>query len=72
MAAPLTELTKKGQLNFFKWGETHEKVFSTLPEALLKRPILKLPDYSREFSFPTDVSNNGIGAALTQEYEQKL
>ena len=39
IAAPLTDLTRKGQLNFVKGGEDYEKAFNTLGEALLKRPI---------------------------------
>ena len=72
IAAPLTDLTKKGQPNFVKWGEVQEKAFNTLREALLKRPILRLPDHSRNFTLRTDASNSGIGAVLMQEHEGKL
>ena len=72
IAAPLTDLTKKGQPNFVKWGEAQEKAFNTLREALLKRPILRLPDHSRNFTLRTDASNSGIGAVLMQEHEGKL
>ena len=72
IAAPLTDLTKKGQPNFVKWGEAQEKAFNTLREALLKRPILRLPDHSRNFTLRTDSSNSGIGAVLMQEHEGKL
>ena len=72
IAAPLTDLTKKGQPNFVKWGEAQEKAFNTLREALLKRPILRLPDHSLNFTLRTDASNSGIGAVLMQEHEGKL
>ena len=72
IAAPLTDLTKKGQPNFLEWGEAQEKAFKTLREALLKRPILRLPDHSLDFTVRTDASNNGIGAVLMQEHEGKL
>ena len=62
IAAPLTHLTKKEQPNFVEWGEVQEKAFNTLREALLKRPILKLPDHSVDFTQRTDASNNGIKA----------
>ena len=72
IAAPLTDLTKKGQPNFVEWGETQEKAFNTLREALLKRPILRLPDHSLDFTLRTDASNSRIGAVLMQEHEGKL
>ena len=34
---------------------------------MVSTPILKLPDYSKEFTVETDASNTGIGAVLTQE-----
>ena len=71
-AAPLTDLTKKGQPNFVEWCESQEKAFNTLREALLKWPILRLPDHSLDFTLRTDASNNGIGAVLMQEHEGKL
>ena len=49
IAAPLTEVTRKGQPKFVKWGEPQEKAFNILREALLKRPILKLLNSSRDF-----------------------
>ena len=72
IAAPLTDLTKNGQPNFVEWGEPQEKAFNTLREALLKRPILRLPDHSLDFTLRTDASNSGIGAVLMQEHEGKL
>ena len=72
IAAPLTDLTKKGQPNFFEWGEAQEKAFNTLREALLKRPILRLLDHSLDFTLCTDASNSGSGAVLMQEHEGKL
>ena len=50
IAAPLTDLMRKGQPNFVEWGESQEKAFNTKKNALLKRPILKLPHHSRDFT----------------------
>ena len=72
IAATLTDLTKKGQPNFVEWGEAQEKAFNTLREALLRRPILRLPDHSLDFTLCTDAFNSGIGAVLMQEHEGKL
>ena len=72
IAAPLSDLTKKGMPNRVSWGEVQEKAFVTLQKALLSRPILKLPDYSKPFVLETDASNVGVGASLMQKYEDKL
>ena len=72
IAAPLTDLAKKGQPNFVEWDEAQEKAFNTLREVLLKRRILRLPDYSIDFTLRADASNSGIGAVLMQEHKGKL
>ena len=72
IAAPLTDLTKRGQPNFVEWGEAQEKAFNTLREALLMRPILRLPDHSLNLTLRTDASSSGIGAVSMQKHERKL
>ena len=57
VAAPLTDLRRKGQPNKIQWGQAQEKAFSSLQDCLLKRPILKLPDHSKPFILRTDASN---------------
>ena len=39
---------------------------------MLKKPILKLPDHTKDFILRTDASNVGLGAALMQECNGKL
>ena len=42
LAAPLTKLTQKGQINQdIKWGESQENAFNQLRKALVSKPILK-------------------------------
>ena len=72
VAAPLTDLTRKGQPNKSPWGQAQEKAFSSLQDCLLKRPILRLPDHSKPFILRTDASNFGLGAALMQQHDEKL
>jgi len=67
IALPLTDLTKKGEPNVVRWDTVHENSFSSLRNALIKFPILKLPDMSRTFVLATDASDRGIGAVLMQE-----
>ena len=72
VAAPLTDLTRKGQPNKIQWGQAQEKAFSSLQDCLLKQPILRLPDHSKPFILRTDASNFGLGAALMQQHDEKL
>ena len=70
--APLSDLTREGQPNKVQWGEAQKRAFLTLPERLVKRPILKLPDHQKPFILRTDASNCGLGASLMQEHNEKL
>lgn len=66
IAAPLSDLTKKGQPNKVNWGSSQELAFSTLKRLLCDFPILKLPDLDQEFTLRTDASENGLGAVILQ------
>ena len=64
---PLIRLTKKGIV--FVWGEEQQEAFDTLKSALLSAPLLRHPDFSKRFYVQTDACGYGLGAVLTQEYE---
>ena len=72
IAAPLTDLTKKGEPNRVKWTESHEHAYRSLKAALARRPILRLADLSRQFILRTDASDVGIGAALCQRFDDGI
>ena len=72
MAAPLSDLTKKGLPENVRWEDAQEKSFVTLRESLVRRPILHLPDHNKTFILRIDASNCGLGAALTQEHEGRF
>jgi hypothetical protein len=72
VASPLTDLTKKGHPNNVTWGDPQNKAFRNLKEQLTKAPILRLPDFNREFVIQADASNVGIGVALLQHYDDGL
>ena len=72
IAAPLTDLTRKGQPNQVKWGEPQEKAYNNLKALLTSKPILRLPDISKPFVLRTDASDIGLGAVLLQEHEDQL
>ena len=67
IAAPLTDLTRKGTPNVVKWGNAQELAFQTLKSHLQSEPILTLPDDRKPFVLATDASDIGIGAVLMQE-----
>ena len=66
MAAPLTELTRKKTDDHIPWTSDCEEAFQKLKEALIHYPVLRAPDFDREFIVYTDASNAGVGAVLCQ------
>ena len=72
IAAPLSDLTRKGQPNKVEVGEGQEKAYQTIKSYLTSEPILRLPDPAKTYFLRTDASNNGIGAVLMQRHEEKL
>ena len=69
IAAPLSDLTKKGLPESVRWEDAREKAFTTLRESLVRRPIQRLPDHNKTLNLRTDASNCGFGAAFMQEQE---
>jgi len=67
-AAALTSLTKKNAR--WKWGVEEEQAFRALKQALASAPILACPDFNRRFCIQTDASTTGLGAVLTQHFEE--
>ena len=67
LAAPLHKLTRKGQP--FVWDETCRTSFEKLRGALCADPVLRLPDWGKDFHIHTDWSKEAIGAILSQEDE---
>ena len=54
IVALLTELTSKNQPNTVIWMEVRQKAFDALKEAICRAPVLKAPDFSKEFLVQTD------------------
>jgi hypothetical protein len=64
---PLTRLTKKGIAKL--WGPEQEEAFELLKADLCADPLIRHPDFSKRFYVQTDACGYGIGAVLTQEFE---
>ena len=67
VAAPLTDLTKKGKSENVQWNEECEIAFEKLKSELAKKPIMILPDEEQEYILRTDASDKCLGAVLMQE-----
>ena len=63
LAAPLTDLTKKGALS---WTDTAQRAFDRLKEVMSSCPILVLPDFTQPFFLECDAFGEGVGAVLMQ------
>ena len=68
LAAPLSDLTRKGQPNKVEWGEAYQSIKALLT----KEPVLRLPDPGKTYFMQTDASDSGIGAVLMQKHDGKL
>lgn len=60
----LTDLTRDN--GRFSWTEEAQKEFEDLKKALISKPCLALPDFSKEFQIYTDASGQALGATLMQ------
>jgi hypothetical protein len=66
IAAPLMNLLKKSAITY-EWEEACDKAFETLKGILVKVPVLKLPDFDKEFEIHSDAFDFAIGGILVQE-----
>jgi hypothetical protein len=66
IAGPLTNLLKKSAVTY-DWDEACDEAFGTLKGILVKAPVLKLPDFDKEFKIHSDASDFAIGGVPVQE-----
>ena len=62
LAAPITDLTRAAFPDLVQWTPDCETAFIALKESLCSDPVLRPPDYKRNFMLQTDASGRGIGA----------
>jgi len=66
IAAPLTNLLKKSVVTY-EWEGSCDETFETLKGILVKAPVLKLPDFDKDFEIHYDAFDFAIGGVLVQE-----
>ena len=64
IAAPLTNLTRKGRK--YEWTDACEKSFQELKKRLTTAPVLAIPEGNDGFVIYSDASKMGLGAVLMQ------
>jgi hypothetical protein len=63
-AAPLNAFCKKNVK--IVWGPEQQQAFDDLKLAIVKPPVLCMPDFSRRFILKTDASSSAVAALLLQ------
>src|SRR6218665_2277505 len=64
LTLPLTDLLKKNKQ--FVWSDACERAFLDLKSRLASQPILRSPDYSKQFCLAVDASQGAVGGCLFQ------
>ena len=70
LAKPMTGLMRDKIA--WSWGDAQEKSFVALKVAIATAPVLRLPDFERQFIITTDASDVAIGAILEQDFGSGL
>ncbi|GFW55173.1 retrovirus-related Pol polyprotein from transposon 17.6 [Trichonephila clavipes] len=65
LCEPLYNLKKK--FKKFCWSVEEQKAFDVVKSATTEAPVLKLPDFEKQFGLFTDVSSIRIGGVHNQE-----
>jgi hypothetical protein len=62
----LTNFLKKTS-GIYEWDETSNETFETLKGILVKTPMLKLPNFEKDFDIHSNASNFAIRRVLMQD-----
>ena len=66
MVLPVQALTGK---RIYQWGEEQDRAFDELRKAMVRAPVLALPNATDPFILDTDASDKSVGAELIQIQE---
>ncbi|HYN44668.1 MAG TPA: reverse transcriptase domain-containing protein [Candidatus Limnocylindrales bacterium] len=53
----------------WEWSSIHQSEVDDIKDALTSQPVMAYPDWDKKFILTTDASLKGLGAILSQEYE---
>ncbi|CAB1120506.1 unnamed protein product [Ectocarpus sp. CCAP 1310/34] len=69
VTAPMVDLTKKDAVKSVakRWGPKHDEAFAEVKRLLTNAPVLRFPDFSKEFAIHVDASEVGTGTFLAQQ-----
>jgi len=67
IASPLTDMLPRNKPDKLVWGSEQIQAFERLKAALISKPILRPPDFTKEFKIYTDANSVAIGGMLVQE-----
>jgi len=70
IAWPLNDLTCKNEQ--FIWLKEHNDAFLCLKEVCCNYPVLRMPDWSRQFIMETDASGYALGVVIAQEFDDGI
>lgn len=69
IVSPLSDLTKKGQLDQVHWTSIEEWTFQRLKVVLTSSLVLRNPELSLPIVVHTDALKTGLGAMLSQQFK---
>ena len=69
---PLTELLVKGKPQKVIWSPECQEALKNIQQCFSKKPILCLPDLTKQFIVRCDASDVGVGAVLLQTKDELL
>jgi len=70
ITCPLNNLTKKGKQ--FIWNKEHDQAFKKLKRICSSYPVLRSPDWAKQFIMETDASGYALGVVIAQEFEDGI
>ena len=70
LAKPLTDLTR--EKTTWRWRDAEANSFTALKVAMATAPVLRLPDFEKQFVVTTDASDVAVGAILEQNFGSGL
>ena len=56
----------------FKWTDACQKAFDKVKAVLMSSPVLRAPNFEKQFKLAVDASDNGVGAVLLQSDDDAI